>query len=108
MDADFGWLEPWGSTEDSHVRAGLEAQLALELGPRHVLYGIRCRLIARRDFTDDALFSLPDGKIAEVHMTWSKQMETDPRWPGTAVFASLEEWARERMIPLHQEWLADG
>jgi hypothetical protein len=59
-------------------------------------------LIARRDDTDDALFLLEDGRVAEVHMTWRKSAEPDPRWPATAIFASLEDWARERMAPLHE------
>ena len=60
-------------------------------------------LIARRSDTDDALFELSGGRIAEVHMTWRTSAEPDPRWPATAVFDSLEEWARDSMNPLHQE-----
>lgn len=61
------------------------------------------RLIARRDGTDDALFQLDDGRVAEVHMTWRRSRETDPRWPATAIFTSLEDWVEESMKPLHDE-----
>ena len=49
-------------------------------------------------------FALDDGHVAEVHLTWRRDTEPDPRWPDCAIFASLEEWRRESMVPLH-EWL---
>ena len=103
MSADLDWLEPWYPVEEADLRAGLEAQLRLEVSPRHVLYGQPARLIARRSDTDDALFELAGGRVAEVHMTWRKSAEPDPRWPVTAIFGTLEEWARESMLPLRQE-----
>ena len=103
MTSAIEWLEPWYPIGDPAICAGLESQLRLEISDRHVLAGERARLIARRSDTDDALFELSGGRIAEVHMTWRTSAEPDPRWPATAVFNSLEEWARDSMIPLHQE-----
>jgi hypothetical protein len=68
-----------------------------------VLAGETVRLIARRQDTDDALFALDGGRVAEVHMTWRQSTEEDPRWPATAVFPSIEDWARESMVPLAEE-----
>jgi hypothetical protein len=103
MTIDFEWLEPWYAVEDAAVRTGLERQLSREISPRHALFGQSARLIARRSDTDDALFALQEGRVAEVHLTWSKQAECDPRWPVTGIFESLKAWARESMIPLHAE-----
>lgn len=103
MTGAFAWLEPWYPVADADVRAGLERQLHQEISHRHVLFGERVRLIARRADTDDALFELANGRVAEVHLTWSQRVEQDPRWPVTAVFGCLEEWARESMVPLHAE-----
>lgn len=97
------WLEPWYRIDDADVKGALERQLAIEVGSGHILEGLSVRLIARLDGTDDALFALPDGRIAEVHMTWRTSAETDPRWPATALFASLAHWAEARMRPLHAE-----
>ncbi|MES1180059.1 MAG: hypothetical protein ABUL43_02570 [Hyphomicrobium sp.] len=97
------WLDPWYEVSDPAIREGLAKQLAQEVGTKHALYRVRLALIARRDDTDDALFLLEDGRVAEVHMTWRKTAEPDPRWPATAIFASLEDWARARMTPLHEE-----
>jgi hypothetical protein len=41
-------------------------------------------------------------------MTWRQSAETDPRWPVTAIFSSLEEWAEQSMRPLHDELARDG
>lgn len=103
MADGFDWLEPWYFVDDKAICAGLETQLRLEVSSLHVLYGEAVQLIARRIDTDDALFLLADGRVAEVHMTWSKRAEPDPRWPATGIFASLDDWARDSMLPLHQE-----
>ena len=103
MAHDFAWLSPWYRVTEADTRAGLERQLRLEVSRGHILHGAEVELIARRSDTDDALFALGDGRVAEVHMTWSRLPERDTRWPVTAVFASLEEWARESMVPLHRE-----
>lgn len=97
------WLDPWHPIGDPGICEGLEHQLEREIAPGHVLTGETARLIARRNDTDDALFALSGGRVAEVHMTWRKTRETDPRWPATAIFPSLEDWATESMIPLHRE-----
>ena len=99
----FEWLEPWYAVDDEIVAAGLARQLAIEVSPRHVLFGKSARLIARRADTDDALFALADGRVAEVHLTWSRHAEPDPRWPATAIFDSQDIWARDSMRPLHTE-----
>jgi len=96
------WLEPWYPVDEAAICAGLEHQLAVEISPRHVLYGADVHLIARRGDTDDALFALADGRVAEVHLTWRKSMEQDPRWPATAIFDTREQWAAESMRPLHE------
>jgi hypothetical protein len=103
MTRPVEWLEPWYPVCDATVRAGLECQLRLEASRRHILFGESVRLIARRSDTDDALFELSGERVAEVHLTWRKSAEPDPRWPVTAIFSSLEEWVRGSMTPLHEE-----
>ena len=81
------WPPPWSATD-----AALDAELAREVGAGHPLAGRRAVAIARRADTDDVLFWLPDGPtlLAMVHLTWRR--ETDPAWPYTALFDSVEEW----------------
>lgn len=96
------WLAPWHPAEGDCK--ALEDQLARECGPRHRLFDVKAKLIARRADTDDALFALPDGRVAEVHLTWRQTgPEPDSRWPAAGIHASLEDWARDSMIPLAAE-----
>ena len=81
------WPAPWAATD-----APLHEELARETSARHPLAGRRAVAIARRADTDDVLFWLPDGPrlLAAVHLTWRR--ETDPEWPFTTLFDSVEAW----------------
>lgn len=103
MTKAVAWLSPWYGIEDDAMQAGLARQLQVEISARHVLFGESVRLIARRQDTDDALFALTGGRVAEVHLTWRSGTEEDPRWPATAIYASLEDWVHKSMVPLHEE-----
>jgi hypothetical protein len=104
------WLEPWysidefGAERGVEMAAALEAQLRREISPLHVLAAETVRAIARRQDMDTVLFALDGGRVAEVHLTWNRGTETDPRWPGCAIFGSLEDWQRTSMAPLHDWW----
>jgi hypothetical protein len=99
------WLEPWYAP-DGEERGWLEEELAKEICERHELYGQAVSAIAKDKGSDDALFLLPDGRVAHVHLTWKGRRETDPIWPVTAIFPSQSAWAEEVMIPLHQKYWA--
>jgi|SRR6267142_1459773 len=102
------WLEPWSAVdaEDRDYCGGFERQLALEVRRGHPLYGLSVHLIGRGN-GDDCLFSLEDGsrRVAVVHLVW--QGPQKPPWPSSAVYADLEAWVKECMIPEHQDW-TDG
>jgi len=103
------WLEPW---EDVSRETGefafceaWERQLAREVGPQHVLFGKQVELIGRRFDCDEALFRMPDGRVAQVHVTWRNGMEPDPTWPETEIFPSIEAWAQDSMRLQHLYWI---
>jgi hypothetical protein len=100
------WLEPWWSTEKlpQEFHDSLQRQLEIEVGPGHAMYGLPVHLIARGN-GDDALFEILDGtgRVADVHLTWSKGQEQPP-WPGTTIYENLAVWAALVMIPDHQDW----
>jgi hypothetical protein len=97
-------LTPWYAVDDDRERAGMERQLVREVGPRHRLFGTSASLIARRQDNDDCLFQLPDGRVADVHLTWRQGQEQDPRWPSTAIYDTLEEWVEKVMRPASADW----
>lgn len=106
------WLEPWVPIGEldwpeekraEYCRAW-ESQLQREVGPQHVLFGKDAILIARRFDCDDALFQISDGRVADVHLTWSKGAEPDPLWPNTQVFEGLDGWSSAVMKAAHDDW----
>jgi hypothetical protein len=100
---ELDWLDPWRPTAP-----GLEAELARELGPGHVLAGRRAIAVGRRVDNDDVLFLLPDGPalLAVVHLTWSGQREQRAEWPHAELYRSIDEFTERRMRPDHrgEEW----
>ena len=100
------WLEPWFSTESlgEAYHSTFLRQLETEVAPEHVMFGLPVCLIGR-DQGDDALFEILDGsgRVAVVHLTWSKAREVPP-WPGTTLYSNIEEWAQRCMLVEHQEW----
>ena len=97
------WLEPWTPIAQPGEREAMQSQLGSELSTSHALFGLSVVALARRHDQDDVLFELADGRVAEVHLTWSHKTETNPRWPRATIFASAAVWAEERMKRLHEE-----
>ncbi len=96
--------EPWLSLSLPESSAAI-AELARELGPRHILRGKRSEAIARRQDRDDVLFLVEGGpQCAVIHLTYSKGEEPDPKWPWTELYGSLEDWCKRRMLPDHKDF----
>jgi hypothetical protein len=59
------------------------------------LFGKAVQAILVSTASDDVLFDVldEDGKVAEVHLTWSRHPEVFP-WPATIVFDSLDDWVQ--------------
>jgi len=94
-------LDPWIPV-GPHAHP-LERALASEIGADHPLAGRAMRAIARREDCDDVLFVSADdaGLVAVVHLTCAQRPETDPRWPETTFFRSLDDWVERGMKPDH-------
>ncbi len=101
------WLHPWHAVADLGARfaAAFEEVLRGEVAPGHALHGVPVEAIGKRDGRDDVLFRLLDGsgRVAVVHLTWTKSPPERPPWPATALFASVDEFAAERMRLDHEE-----
>lgn len=74
------------------------AQLKRELPPNHCLYGLKVKFLARIDNQDDVLFLINDGsgRVAEVHLTWSKRQERLP-WPISKIYHDFQTWKEEKL-----------
>jgi hypothetical protein len=101
------WLDPWDDL-GPEKRAAFERELRKELMEGHPLYGVAATAIARNHARDDVLFAL-HGHVhpyAVVHLVW--QGPQRPPWPDTALYASLEDWAKDWMKPDHALYNEDG
>ena len=85
----FAFLEPWHPCDDPRF----ETELRREVCEKHVLFGVDAKIVARRQDLDDFLFALPDGRYANVHLTWSR--DSDPIWPNTEIYDSIEQMQSE-------------
>jgi hypothetical protein len=94
------WADPWYAVTDENVHKAWEDELRKEIGPKHPLWNLGLQLVARRDDRDDAIFRGDDGRIAEVHLTWTGKTERDP-WPKAIIFADLDQW--RAAWPRHDE-----
>jgi hypothetical protein len=96
-------LEPWRVIADDR-RSGIERELERELGVGHVLAGKTVRAVAARFDQDDILFEVVGDGYAVVHLTWSGRRESEPAWPSTELFSSLQEFHDRRMMPDHDDY----
>ena len=91
---DFIWPQGWFPCPDGWERTGsVEDELQRELCKTHPLYHRSCRVVGRHSaHPDEYLFAvdLGDGPLAFVHLTW--ELESDPNWPYTVMYASYEEF----------------
>jgi hypothetical protein len=91
------FLEPWFAVTSDDGQ--LQEELAAELGPSHPLRGRAMRAVARRRDCDDVLFVSVDEPhvVAVVHLTYANRPELDPRFPGTTLFESMQDWIERGM-----------
>lgn len=78
-------------------------ELYREVSQHHVLFDVKVLGIARRQDCDDALFELLDGsgRLAVVHLTFSRNRELDPRWPKTRIFSGWDDFVENCMKEDH-------
>ena len=101
------FLEPWIALEaDAEY---FQRELLAEVGTSHRLHGREMRAVARREDCDDVLFVSIDEPplVAVVHLTYAKRPETDPRFPSTTIFESMDDWIQRGMKADHEDHALD-
>ena len=97
------WLVPWLPVDCESERTALLVELRRELDSTHPLHGLVATPIGRRQDNDDVLFSLADGRVGVVHLTWAGKPDTSP-FPLTVLYESAAVFVRECMAPDHLGW----
>jgi hypothetical protein len=108
--APIPWKDPWYSIEgQAEIQGMLEAELAKELPPGHVLSGRPVRAIGQRCDNDDVLYVLEDERsgYAVVHLTWCRGREEAPPWPVTTLFENRSDLVANCIEPEALEYAAD-
>src|ERR1044071_4516288 len=92
------WREPWKPLPVDQW-PGTIAELHREMCPAHVLFARSVQPVARREDCDDVLFYHGETapQFAVVHLTYAR--ETEPEWPCTTLFDTLDAWIKDCMIP---------
>ena len=86
-----GWDDLRGRTvDDEEERLRLEEELGREVGPGHVLHGVKAEAVAACRHCDDVLFALSDDRYAVVHLTYPAPGPERPPSPDTALYSGWE------------------
>jgi short-subunit dehydrogenase len=82
---------PWHPVQEEGT--GICDQFYKEVGHGHLLFGKEVQALARRQDCDDVLFKITgeETSFAIVHLTWSQNKQSDPKWPSTDFFSSADE-----------------
>lgn len=81
--------EGWHPADSRAARAA-ETELTRELHESHALYGLKAMAVARRHDSDEWLFQLDSGQVAQVHLTHA--VESTSTWPRARIFADELQW----------------
>jgi hypothetical protein len=96
------FLQPWCEFVPDQADAFLR-ELKIELAPDHPLYGMRLHPLGHSGASDDVLFEADDGRIFQVHLTFSGRVEKTPL-PRFRAYINTGEWIQTVMLPANQEY----
>jgi hypothetical protein len=80
-------LRPGPQDHLQTARLAMVSELERELVPGHELHGETVQALAKCGHCGSVIFSLPDGRFALVHLTWTHGPERLPH-PTTAIFCA--------------------
>ncbi len=91
------FIEPWVEALDlPECGEYLKRELLKELSEEHFLSGQTLKVLAKRQDNDDVLFSLSEGRLVIVHLTWIGRSERKG-FPRTLVYQNKKEFWRLRL-----------
>jgi hypothetical protein len=96
------FLAPWYDFIPGQGDTFLQ-ELKRELSPGHKLEGLDLVALGHSGAADDALFEAEDGRVFQVHLTFSRRTEQPPL-PRCRVHAHAEEWIQQVMLPANEEY----
>jgi hypothetical protein len=95
------FLAPWYEFAPGHGETFLQ-ELKRELSPGHQLEGLALVPLGHSGAADDTLFGTDDGRVFQVHLTFSRHAERSP-WPHCRPFSTAAVWVQQVMLPENEE-----
>ena len=89
------WPATWAALDENDECTAVAKKVLLrEVGPGHLLYGVPVQAIGRNFAADDVLYRLLDGsgRVADVHLTWTRGGPEQPPYPHTLLYDTVEAW----------------
>jgi len=96
------FLEPWCELVPGQADAFLR-ELKNELAPDHPLHSVQLHPLGHSGASDDAIFEANDGRIFQVHLTFSGRSEKTPL-PRFQAYANTAEWIQRVMLPANEAY----
>jgi len=96
------FLEPWYDFLPGQGEVFLE-ELKRELSSGHLLESLELVPLGHSGAADDAIFEAEDGRVFQVHLTFSRRAEQPPL-PRTRVYSNADDWVHQVMLPANEEY----
>ena len=100
--SEIQFLAPWCQFLPGQDEVFLE-ELKRELSPGHLLESLELVPLGHSSAADDAIFEAEDGRLFQVHLTFSRHAEQKPL-PRTRVYPNADEWVQQVMLPVNEEY----
>jgi len=101
-DSRIEFVEPWCDFLPGQGDTFLQ-ELKRELSISHPLEGLGLVPLGHSGAADDALFEAEDGRVFQVHLTFSRRTEQPPL-PRCRAYSDADEWVLEVMLPANEEY----
>lgn len=90
-DHKFKWQDPWWNLEEKpDLRLNIQKELNAEIGPKHLLWGLKPVVFGKCDGSDGVVVYLNNGGFAHVHLVWHGKIDLYPtEYPFTTILESV-------------------
>jgi hypothetical protein len=86
------WRSPWRAIQFAADIPGVQAQLEIEITPKHPLFGRSAIVVGRRIDCDDVLVTFKDDTYANVHLVWGRSGDNSGEYPSWFPYGGLPEF----------------
>jgi hypothetical protein len=96
------FLAPWSEFVPGQGDAFLH-ELKRELSPGHPLEELELVPLGHSSAADEVLFETQDGRVFQVHLTFSRRTEQRPL-PRCRAYSDAAQWVQQVMLPANEDY----